>query len=155
MTHPEDSSPPPEAPSQQPETSAANDKGLVMVIDDSSTVRSAMSVYLERNGYSVVSAVDGFTAMHELSRLRPRIIFADIVMPRVDGYEFCVLVNSNEDLKDIPVVLVSSKNQLFDRARARVCGSRAFLSKPFTEQQLLTVIEEIAPAKAVDKDDGG
>ncbi|MCA8836293.1 MAG: response regulator [Proteobacteria bacterium] len=131
--------------SENPHEGDAREGGsTVLIIDDSSTVRSAMSVYLHRNGYVVASAADGFSGMGLLGKIKPIIIFADIVMPRIGGYEFCVLINSNEQLKDIPVVLVSSKDQVFDRARAKVSGCRAFLSKPFTEKQLLDMIADHA-----------
>ncbi len=127
-----------------PEVGVGDKGSTVLIIDDSSTVRSAMSVYLHRNGYVVAAAADGFAGMGLLGKIRPVIIFADIVMPRIGGYEFCMLIHSNEQLKDIPVVLVSSKDQIFDRARAKVSGCSAFLSKPFTEKQLLDMIAEHA-----------
>ena len=116
----------------------------ILVIDDSRTARRAMSIYLSKHGYHVLAVEDGFAAIRALTRLRPIIVFADIMMPRIDGYEFSILLNNNPKLQDIPIVLVSSKDHVFSRARAKVTGCKFFIRKPFTEQQLLDCIEKFA-----------
>jgi len=114
----------------------------VLVVDDSKTIRRSASGFLGSAGYSVVTAVDGFEALSKVVEHRPDIIFADIMMPRLDGYQTCALIKNNTDFRAIPVIMLSSKDGLFDRARAKVVGSDAHLSKPFTESSLLAVVEQ-------------
>ena len=112
----------------------------VMVIDDSTTIRRTAQAFLSRAGYEVVTAVDGFEAMSVVADNRPDIIFVDIMMPRLDGYQTCTLIKNNCQFSDIPVIMLSSKDGLFDRARGRIAGSQAHINKPFTPQDLLGAI---------------
>ena len=113
----------------------------VLLVDDSKTIRRSASNFLSSAGYNVVTANDGFEALAKVVEHRPSIIFADIMMPRLDGYQTCALIKNNADYRDIPVVMLSSKDGLFDKARARVVGSDAHLSKPFTAQTLTGAVE--------------
>ena len=114
----------------------------VLVVDDSKTIRRSATGFLSRAGWNVETASDGFEALAKVVELRPDIVFADIVMPRLDGYQTCALIKNNADYRDIPVVMLSSRDGLFDRARARVVGSDAHLSKPFTEETLVAAVRE-------------
>jgi len=114
----------------------------ILLVDDSKTIRRSASAYLSSAGYNVVTAIDGFDALSQVVAHRPALIFADIMMPRLDGYQACALIKNNADYRDIPVVMLSSKDGLFDKARARVVGSDAHLSKPFTSQSLLAAVEQ-------------
>lgn len=118
----------------------------VLVIDDSKTIRRSASGFLGKSGCEVVSAVDGFDALAKVVSHRPDIIFADIMMPRLDGYQTCALIKNNSQYRDIPVVLLSSKDGLFDRARGRLVGADAHLAKPFAEQDLLATLDALLPA---------
>ncbi len=114
----------------------------VLLIDDSKTIRRSATSFLSEAGYSVVTAVDGFEALSKVVEHRPSLVFADIMMPRLDGYQTCALIKNNADYRDIPVVMLSSKDGLFDRARARVVGSDAHLSKPFTAESLRQAVQQ-------------
>ena len=114
----------------------------VLLVDDSKTIRRSASSFLSSAGYSVVTAVDGFEALAKVVEHRPSLIFADIMMPRLDGYQTCALIKNNADYRNIPIVMLSSKDGLFDKARARVVGSDAHLSKPFTAESLISVVQE-------------
>ena len=114
----------------------------VLVVDDSKTIRRSATGFLTRAGCSVETAADGFEALAKVVEHRPDIVFADIVMPRLDGYQTCALIKNNADYRDTPVVMLSSRDGLFDRARGRVVGSDAHLSKPFTEETLLAALRE-------------
>ena len=114
----------------------------VLLVDDSKTIRRSASSFLSNAGYTVVTAVDGFEALSKVVEHRPALIFADIMMPRLDGYQTCALIKNNADYRDIPIVMLSSKDGLFDKARARVVGSDAHLSKPFTAESLTAAVEE-------------
>lgn len=114
----------------------------VLLVDDSKTIRRSATSYLSDAGYSVVTAVDGFEALAKVVEHRPSLVFADIMMPRLDGYQTCALIKNNADYRDIPVVMLSSKDGLFDKARARVVGSDAHLSKPFTAESLTEAVQE-------------
>jgi twitching motility two-component system response regulator PilG len=117
-------------------------KGLkVLVIDDSKTIRRTAETLLAREGCEVFTAVDGFDALAKVSDHQPDIIFVDIMMPRLDGYQTCALIKHNKVYRNIPVVMLSSKDGLFDRARGRIVGSEHYLTKPFTKDELLGVIE--------------
>ena len=113
----------------------------VLLVDDSKTIRRSARAFLETAGYTVVTAIDGFEALSKVVEHRPSMVFADIMMPRLDGYQTCALIKNNADYRDIPVVMLSSKDGLFDKARARVVGSDAHLSKPFTAQTLVAAVE--------------
>jgi len=114
----------------------------VLLVDDSQTIRRSAASFLNEAGYSVVTAVDGFEALSKVVEHRPSLVFADIMMPRLDGYQTCALIKNNADYRDIPVIMLSSKDGLFDKARARVVGSDAHLSKPFTAESLTQAVQE-------------
>ena len=112
----------------------------VMVIDDSKTIRRTAETLLKKEGCDVVTAIDGFEALAKISDQQPNIIFVDIMMPRLDGYQTCSLIKHNKVFKDTPVIMLSSKDGLFDRARGRLVGSEQYLTKPFTKDELLGAI---------------
>ena len=123
---------------------AANSKfvGLkVLVIDDSKTIRRTAETLLAKEGCEVHTAVDGFDALAKIAETTPDIVFVDIMMPRLDGYQTCSLIMHNKAYKNIPVIMLSSKDGLFDRARGRIVGSEQYLTKPFTKDELLSAIE--------------
>jgi twitching motility two-component system response regulator PilG len=120
-----------------------NFSGLkVMVIDDSKTIRRTAEMLLKKEGCDVVTATDGFEALAKIADEKPRIIFVDIMMPRLDGYQTCALIKNNQVFKQTPVIMLSSKDGLFDRARGRIVGSDQYLTKPFTKDELLGAIRE-------------
>jgi len=114
----------------------------VMVIDDSKTIRRTAETLLKKEGCQVVTATDGFEALAKIADEKPDIIFVDIMMPRLDGYQTCALIKNNQVFKDTPVIMLSSKDGLFDRARGRIVGSDQYLTKPFTKDELLGAIRE-------------
>jgi twitching motility two-component system response regulator PilG len=114
----------------------------VMVIDDSKTIRRTAETLLKKEGAEVLTAVDGFEALAKISDLRPDIIFVDIMMPRLDGYQTCALIKNNHVFRSTPVIMLSSKDGLFDKARGRIVGSEQYLTKPFTRDELLDAIRQ-------------
>ena len=112
----------------------------VMVIDDSKTIRRTAETLLKREGCEVVTATDGFEALAKIADQQPQIIFVDIMMPRLDGYQTCALIKNNQVFKSTPVIMLSSKDGLFDKARGRIVGSEQYLTKPFTREELLDAI---------------
>lgn len=116
----------------------------IMVIDDSNTVLRAAESALRASGYEVLTANDGFSAMSGIADHEPDLIFIDIIMPRLDGYQACALIKRNRRFKDTPVVMLSSKDGLFDRARGRIVGAEAYISKPFSKSDLLGAVERYA-----------
>lgn len=112
----------------------------VMVIDDSKTIRRTAEKLLSNAGCTVLTAENGFEALPIINSQRPDLLFIDILMPRLDGYQTCSLVKSNPKFSDIPVIMLSSKDGLFDRARGRVAGAEQYLTKPFTREDLLGAI---------------
>lgn len=112
----------------------------VMVIDDSKTIRRTAESLLSKAGCSVLTADNGFEALPIINTQRPDIIFIDIMMPRLDGYQTCSLLKNNSDFRDTPVIMLSSKDGLFDRAKGRVVGAKQYLTKPFTREDLLGAI---------------
>ena len=121
--------------------SSSSLKGLrVMIIDDSRTIRRTAETLLVREGCEVVTATDGFEALSKIADHNPQIIFVDIMMPRVDGYQTCALIKNNATFKSVPVIMLSSKDGLFDKARGRIVGSEQYLTKPFTREELLGAI---------------
>ncbi|MGD8618103.1 MAG: response regulator [Gammaproteobacteria bacterium] len=114
----------------------------VMVIDDSRTIRRTAETLLQNEGYQVISATDGFEALSMIADNKPDLIFLDVMMPRLDGYQTCALLKHHQVFRHTPVVMLSSKDGLFDRARGRVVGSDDYLTKPFTRDELLRVIEQ-------------
>ena len=113
----------------------------VMVIDDSKTIRRTAETLLKREGADVVTATDGFEALAKIADQQPQIIFVDIMMPRLDGYQTCALIKNNQLFKSVPVIMLSSKDGLFDKARGRMVGSQDYLTKPFTKDQLLQAVQ--------------
>ena len=119
----------------------------VLVIDDSNTIRRSAEMFLRQAGFEVILAEDGFDALAKISDHSPRVIFVDIMMPRLDGYQTCALIKQNPKLKSTPVIMLSSKDGVFDRARGRLAGSDRYLTKPFTKEALIdTVNEYLRPA---------
>jgi len=116
----------------------------VMVVDDSKTIRRTAETLLSKAGYQVFTASDGFSALAEIVDHQPDIIFMDIMMPRLDGYQTCALIKNNEKFHNTPIIMLSSKDGLFDRARGRIVGSDKYLTKPFTKEELLGAIQEYA-----------
>lgn len=114
----------------------------VMVIDDSKTIRRTAETLLRNVGCEVITAIDGFDALAKIADNHPRIIFVDIMMPRLDGYQTCALIKNNRAFKSTPVIMLSSKDGLFDKARGRMVGSQDYLTKPFTKDQLLQAVQQ-------------
>jgi len=113
----------------------------VMVIDDSNTIRRSAEIFLKSSGCQVILAEDGFDALAKISNEHPDLIFVDIMMPRLDGYQTCSLIKRNARYKTTPVIMLSSKDGLFDRARGRMVGSDQYLTKPFTQETLLDAVQ--------------
>ncbi len=111
-----------------------------MVIDDSKTIRRTAETLLKKEGCDVVTATDGFEALSKITDHQPDIIFVDIMMPRLDGYQACALIKNNRVFRSTPVIMLSSKDGLFDKARGRIVGSEQYLTKPFTREELLGAI---------------
>ena len=113
----------------------------VMVIDDSNTIRRSAEIFLTQSKCEIILAVDGFDAMDKIIDTHPDIIFVDIMMPRLDGYQTCTLIKRNSHFQSTPVIMLSSKDGLFDQARGRMVGSDEYLTKPFTKESLLNVVK--------------
>lgn len=118
----------------------------VMVIDDSKTIRRTAETLLKKEGCEVLTAIDGFEALAKISDQKPNIIFVDIMMPRLDGYQTCALIKNNAQFRGTPVIMLSSKDGLFDKARGRIVGAEQYLTKPFTRDELLGAIHRYATA---------
>ncbi|WP_428419495.1 response regulator [Methylibium sp.] len=114
----------------------------VLVIDDSNTIRRSAEIFLKQGGYVVVLAEDGFDALAKVNDHQPHLIFCDILMPRLDGYQTCAIIKRNPKFSGVPVIMLSSKDGLFDKARGRMVGSEDYLTKPFTKDQLLRAVEQ-------------
>jgi len=112
----------------------------ILVVDDSKTIRRTAETLLSKEGCQVFTAIDGFDALSKIADHQPDLIFVDIMMPRLDGYETCSLIKHNKGFKKTPVIMLSSKDGLFDRARGRIVGSEQYLTKPFTKDELLGAI---------------
>jgi twitching motility two-component system response regulator PilG len=113
----------------------------ILIIDDSNTIRRSAEIFLKQAGHDVVLAIDGFDALAKVNDTHPDIIFCDILMPRLDGYQTCMLIKHNERFVHIPIVMLSSKDGVFDMARGRMVGCEDYLTKPFTKDQLLRTIQ--------------
>ena len=113
----------------------------VLVIDDSNTIRRSAEIFLKQGGHQVVLAEDGFDALAKLSDYQPDLVFCDILMPRLDGYQTCAIIKRNPQFAGLPVIMLSSKDGLFDKARGRMVGSQDYLTKPFTKDQLLLAVQ--------------
>ena len=124
-------------------------KGVkVMVIDDSNTIRRSAEIFLNQVGCEVILAQDGFEALAKIADHQPDVVFVDIMMPRLDGYQTCSLIKRNSRYRATPVIMLSSKDGLFDRAKGRLVGSDQYLTKPFTKDTLLRAVREHAPQHA-------
>jgi twitching motility two-component system response regulator PilG len=113
----------------------------VLVVDDSNTIRRSAEIFLRQGGHQVVLAEDGFDALAKVNDHDPELIFCDILMPRLDGYQTCAIIKRNPRFAHVPVIMLSSKDGLFDKARGRMVGSEEYLTKPFTKEQLLKAVE--------------
>lgn len=123
----------------------------IMVVDDSKTIRRTAETLLEREGYNVVTAEDGFEALAKIADLKPDIIFVDIMMPRLDGYQTCALIKNNADFKHTPVIMLSSKDGLFDKAKGRIVGSDQYVTKPFSKVEILEAVQNYIPGEIADQ----
>lgn len=120
----------------------ANSAIKVMVVDDSRTIRRTAETLLEREGFTVITADDGFEALSRIVESEPDIVFLDIMMPRLDGYQTCSVIKSNGRFRATPVIMLSSKDGIFDKARGKLAGSEQFITKPFTREDLLEAIQQ-------------
>jgi twitching motility two-component system response regulator PilG len=120
----------------------------VLVIDDSNTIRRSAEIFLKQGGHSVLLAEDGFDALSKVNDHDPDLIFCDILMPRLDGYQTCAIIKRNPRFANVPVVMLSSKDGVFDKARGRMVGSDDYLTKPFTKEQLLRVVAHFRSVSA-------
>ncbi|WP_019625105.1 PleD family two-component system response regulator [Thioalkalivibrio sp. ALJT] len=116
----------------------------VMVIDDSKTIRRTAESLLQKHGAEVITAVDGFEALSKVAESHPDIIFIDVMMPRLDGYQTCALIKNNKQFRETPIIMLSSKDSVFDKAKGRVVGSEDYLTKPFTRDDLLGAMRQHA-----------
>ena len=121
-------------------TASATGTVRVLVIDDSNTIRRSAEIFLRQAGYEVILAEDGFDALSKISDHRPQVIFVDIMMPRLDGYQTCALIKQNPTFSSTPVIMLSSKDGVFDRARGRLAGSDYYLTKPFSKEGLIRAV---------------
>lgn len=120
----------------------------VLVVDDSNTIRRSAEIFLRQGGHEVLLADDGFDALSKINDFQPDLVFCDILMPRLDGYQTCAIIRRNERFARTPVVMLSSKDGLFDKARGRLVGSQEHLTKPFTKDQLLQAVSRFGDAAA-------
>lgn len=133
-------------------TLIGNENLKVLVIDDSSTIRRSAEIFLGQAGYKVVLAEDGFDALAKINDTQPDLIFCDILMPRLDGYQTCALIKKSAKFRDTPVIMLSSKDGLFDRARGAMVGSDEYLTKPFTKDSLLKTVRNYTSKPEVSGD---
>ncbi|MCB2025848.1 MAG: response regulator [Ottowia sp.] len=119
----------------------------VLVIDDSNTIRRSAEIFLKQGGHDVVLAEDGFDALAKVNDSPPDLIFCDILMPRLDGYQTCAIIKRNQKFANTPIVMLSSKDGVFDKARGRMVGSQEYLTKPFTKDQLLHAVQAFGASK--------
>jgi twitching motility two-component system response regulator PilG len=119
----------------------------VLVIDDSNTIRRSAEIFLKQGGHDVMLAEDGFDALSKVNDYEPNLIFCDILMPRLDGYQTCAIIKRNARFSDVPIVMLSSKDGVFDKARGRMVGSQDYLTKPFTKDQLLQTVLALGTVK--------
>lgn len=114
----------------------------VLVIDDSNTIRRSAEIFLKQGGHEVMLAEDGFDALAKVNDFAPHLIFCDILMPRLDGYQTCAIIKRNAHFASTPIIMLSSKDGVFDKARGRMVGSEEYLTKPFTKDQLLQTVQQ-------------
>ncbi|MEO8390041.1 MAG: response regulator [Polaromonas sp.] len=119
----------------------------VLVIDDSNTIRRSAEIFLKQGGHEVLLAEDGFDALSKVNDYEPNLIFCDILMPRLDGYQTCAIIKRNAKFAGVPIVMLSSKDGVFDKARGRMVGSQDYLTKPFTKDQLLQTVQDLGSTK--------
>ena len=120
----------------------------VLVVDDSNTIRRSAEIFLKQGGHEVLLAEDGFDALSKINDHAPQLIFCDILMPKLDGYQTCAIIKRNARFASIPVVMLSSKDGVFDKARGRMVGSQDYLTKPFTKDQLLQAVQQFGASAA-------
>ena len=118
----------------------------VLVIDDSNTIRRSAEIFLKQGGHEVMLAEDGFDALAKVTDYQPHLIFCDILMPRLDGYQTCAIIKRNARFSGVPIVMLSSKDGVFDKARGRMVGAQDYLTKPFTKDQLLQAVQQFGTA---------
>ena len=118
----------------------------ILVIDDSNTIRRSAEIFLKQGGHEVVLAEDGFDALAKVNDYQPHLIFCDILMPRLDGYQTCAIIKRNARFSGVPIVMLSSKDGVFDKARGRMVGAQDYLTKPFTKDQLLQAVQQFGNA---------
>ena len=128
------------------QVSADSKKLRILIVDDSATIRRSAETMLANEGCNVFTAENGFEALSKITRHKPDLIFVDIMMPRLDGYQTCAIIKNNAEFRDTPVVMLTSKDGLFDMARGRVVGSDQYLTKPFTREELLGAVKQHAAA---------
>ena len=119
----------------------------VLFIDDSNTIRRSAEIFLKQGGHEVLLSEDGFDALSKVNDFQPDLIFCDILMPRLDGYQTCAIIKRNAKFSNVPIVMLSSKDGVFDKARGRMAGSQDYLTKPFTKDQLLQTVQALGSAK--------
>ena len=130
----------------QPVTALSASGAKVLVVDDSNTIRRSAEIFLRQGGHDVILAEDGFDALAKVNDHAPQLIFCDILMPRLDGYQTCAIIKRNPRFTHVPVIMLSSKDGLFDKARGRMVGSEEYLTKPFTKEQLLQAVRQFGPS---------
>ncbi len=118
----------------------------VLVVDDSNTIRRSAEIFLKQGGHDVLLAEDGYDALSKVNDYQPHLIFCDILMPRLDGYQTCAIIKRNARFSAVPVVMLSSKDGVFDKARGRMAGAQDYLTKPFTKEQLLLAVQQFGVA---------
>ncbi len=116
----------------------------ILVVDDSNTIRRSAEIFLKAGGHDVLLAEDGFDALAKVSDYHPDLIFCDILMPRLDGYQTCAIIKRNTKFANVPIVMLSSKDGVFDKARGRMVGAQDYLTKPFAKDQLLLAVEQFS-----------
>jgi len=118
----------------------------VLVVDDSNTIRRSAEIFLKQGGHEVLLAEDGFDALAKVNDYQPNLIFCDILMPRLDGYQTCAIIKRNAKFSNVPVIMLSSKDGVFDKARGRMAGAQDYLTKPFSKEQLLQAVLQFGNA---------
>jgi twitching motility two-component system response regulator PilG len=118
----------------------------VLVVDDSNTIRRSAEIFLKQGSHEVLLAEDGFDALAKVNDYQPDLIFCDILMPRLDGYQTCAIIKRNAKFSNVPVIMLSSKDGVFDKARGRMVGAQDYLTKPFTKEQLLQAVQQFGTA---------
>lgn len=122
----------------------------ILVVDDSNTIRRSAEIFLKAGNYEVMLAEDGFEALAKVNDFHPDLIFCDILMPRLDGYQTCAIIKRNAKFANVPIIMLSSKDGVFDKARGRMVGAQDYLTKPFTKDQLLHAVTQFCATKKGD-----